>query len=220
MSTGGSTLDRVVHDLRGPLMPLQTAAYLLKHERDQLDPQRQQELIDIIQRQSQRMARMLEEFGDWSRAEQQRLLRTFSPCEPGPMLDQAIGSVPGCAIEPTLDPGCAAARIHGDEFRLTQAMRTLLEYIHARDGAATLHGTCAAGQLQLRFRDRGAPLDTAQAGSLLSQPDPAPRDEGLGLRLMLARSIIEAHGGSVEATSMPDGLVIDCRLPLAASDPV
>ena len=30
-------LDRVAHDLRGPLTPLQTAAWLLKSERQNLD---------------------------------------------------------------------------------------------------------------------------------------------------------------------------------------
>ena len=36
-------LDRLAHDLRGPLMPLQTAAYLLRS--GHLEPERQQELF-------------------------------------------------------------------------------------------------------------------------------------------------------------------------------
>jgi signal transduction histidine kinase len=65
-------LDRIAHDLRGPLMPLQTAAYLLRS--GQLDPVRQAELVDVIDRQTRQLSRMIEELGDWLRASQQRLI--------------------------------------------------------------------------------------------------------------------------------------------------
>jgi len=215
MTQGAHWMDRVMHDLRGPLMPLQTAAYLLKHERGQLDAQREQELIDIIQRQSQRMARMLVEFGDWTRAQQQRLLRVSARCEIPAILDQAIGAVPGCAIDPVLDARCAVACVNVDELRLVQALGTLVGYSHARDATTTLHAGCANMQLTLLIRDRGVLLDPAQIDTLLDQPEAAPRDEGLGLGMMLARSIFDGHGGSVRATSMADGLLIACQLPLA-----
>jgi signal transduction histidine kinase len=47
---------------------------------------------------------------------------------------------------------------------------------------------------------------------LLEQPDHAPADEGLGLRLLLARAIVEAHGGSLVAEPTADGLLLRCRV--------
>ena len=47
-------LERLAHDLRGPLAPLQTAAYLLRN--GQLDDTRQLELYDLIERQTRRLA--------------------------------------------------------------------------------------------------------------------------------------------------------------------
>ena len=63
--------DRLAHDLRSPLTSLQTAAYLLR-----TDPggANSRELADIVVRQSQRMARMIEELDDWGRAQQGRLV--------------------------------------------------------------------------------------------------------------------------------------------------
>ena len=56
---GPAWLDRLAHDLRGPLAPLQTASYLL--QRDDLDPARRTELLVLLERQTQRLARMLDE---------------------------------------------------------------------------------------------------------------------------------------------------------------
>ena len=59
-------LDRLAHDLRGPLAPLQTASYLL--QREDLDPARRQELLGMLERQTRRLGRMLDEIDDWARA--------------------------------------------------------------------------------------------------------------------------------------------------------
>src|SRR3546814_13244690 len=52
MSDEPAWLDRLAHDLRGPLAPLQTASYLL--QRDALDPARRTELRELLDRQTHR----------------------------------------------------------------------------------------------------------------------------------------------------------------------
>ena len=71
-------LDRLAHDLRGPLTPLQTAAYLLRS--GQVEGERQQELFVLIERQTQVLVRMIEELSDWTRVSQDRLLGRREPC--------------------------------------------------------------------------------------------------------------------------------------------
>jgi K+-sensing histidine kinase KdpD len=205
-------LDRVAHDLRGPLTPLRTAAWLLKTERQQLDPQRQQELLDIIDRQSRRLGRMIDEVDDWARVQQQRLLGEPMPCDLAGMLDMAIGAIPGCMIEPQLEPGSAGACIECDQFRVVQAFQALIQHSHGRDPNASLLVSRDADQIEVRLRDHGGSLDANAASQLLERPDHAPDDEGLGLRLMLARAIVEAHGGTLEAEATADGLLLRCRL--------
>ena len=205
-------LDRVAHDLRGPLTPLQTAAWLLKSERQHLDAQRQQELFDIIERQSRRLGRMIDEVDDWARLQGERLLGEAMPCELATMLDLAISAIPGCMIEPQLGPGCAGACIECDQFRLVQAFQILVEYSSARDPDPSLQVSRDDDRIEVRLLDRGGTLDAIAASQLLEQPDHAPADEGLGLRLLLARAIMEAHGGTLAAEPTADGLLLRCRL--------
>lgn len=209
--------DRIAHDLRGPLMPLQTAAYLLRSERSagQLDAQRQQELIEIIERQARRLGRMIDEIGDWSRAQQRRLLGARAPCELATMIDLAIGAIPGCTLEPRLAPDCAGVCVHCDQLRLVQMFKALIEYAQAR-GGATVDVRRDGGTVQVRVIDSGEAPDATALPVLLDQPDPAPHDEGLGLRLLVAKAIAEAHGGTLVVEPAAAGLVLRCELAIAA----
>jgi signal transduction histidine kinase len=209
-------LDRITHDLRGPLMPLQTAAYLLRSESD--GNPRVRELADIVDRQSQRLARMLEELGDWSRACQQRL-RVQSERSPlGMLLDLAVGAMPPTALQPDVDGDALDATVEGDPQRLVQMFAILLAHAQARDPerAPMVEARQAGGRIRVVVRDRGAAPEPAQRDQLLSAPQSTPYDDGLGLRLLVARAIAEAHGGRIEVDGAPgEGLALACELPLA-----
>jgi signal transduction histidine kinase len=205
-------LDRLAHDLRGPLSPLQTASYLL--QREDLDPARRQELLQLLERQSRRMARMLDELEDWARAAQDRLLGAREPCEPALLLDYALVGA-GLAGTPVDDDG-AIAMVDGDPRRLTQLLRILLEFSVARGGPPALRLRSSTGRVAIEATLPGpAPAgDTLPA--LLGERQAEPFDEGLGLRLLLARRIALAHGGDLFAAIADDRLVLRCELPLAA----
>lgn len=213
MSDGLHWLDRIAHDLRGPLTPLQTAAYLLKS--GELDPQRQHELVDIIDRQTRRLARMIEEFDDWARVQQQRLLGTREPFDLATTIDFAISAIQGCMIEPQLAPECIGLRVECDQLRLIQAFKSLIQYVHKRDPEATVQLSRNGNDVLVHLCDRGAALDPDAQAALLERRDPAPDDDGLGLRLLIARAIVHAHGGTLDIEPSTSGLVLRCRLPVA-----
>jgi len=212
--SGQAWLDRLAHDLRGPLTSLQTAAYLLKS-----DPRgaNSQELADIIVRQGQRLGRMIEELDDWARVEQRRLLDQRAPVDLAPLLDLALTGVPGCTIEPDVADDARGLSVDGDEARLTQLFRILLAQSLARDPGARLHLAREGKAAVVTLSDRGPALGDDQLARLLTTSQhPAP-DDGLGLRLLIAAAIAEAHGGSLEARRPPsgEGLELRCALPLA-----
>lgn len=215
MNDSGVWLDRLAHDLRGPLMPLQTAAYLLR--RGQVDPARQQELLALIERQTRRLAGMIDELGDWSHAVQHTLLAEREPCVPALLLDDAIGAA---AFAEGLHPGIldetGDAQVEGDPARLTRLLRSLLEFA-TRLRPARVRMRIDGGELWIEVLDADATPDAGQLAALLEQPLPEPFDEGLGLRLLIARAIAEAHAGHLEADIPRDGgLRLTCRLPLAS----
>ena len=206
--------DRLAHDLRGPLTSLQTAAYLLKS-----DPRgnNAQELADIIVRQGQRLGRMIEELDDWASVEQRRLLDQRGPVELATTLDLALTGVPGCAIEPEIADDARSLVVVGDDVRLTQLLRALVAQAMARDPGARLRVAREGDTAVVTLTDRGPAVADETLGRLLTTSQhPAP-DDGLGLRLLIAAAIAEAHGGSLEARRPPsgEGLELRCTLPLA-----
>jgi signal transduction histidine kinase len=207
-------LDRLAHDLRGPLTSLQTAAYLLK-----TDPRgaNAQELAEIIVRQGQRLGRMIEELDDWARVEQQRLLDERAPVELAAMLDLALTGVPGCTIESDIAEDAQSLVVDGDQARLTQLFRIMLAQSMSRDPGARMRVHREDETVVVTLSDRGPALADEQLEHLLTTSQhPAP-DDGLGLRLLIAAAIAEAHGGSLEARRPPsgEGLELRCTLPLA-----
>ena len=204
-------LDRVAHDLRGPLMPLQTAAYLLRS--GQLDAARQRELVDVIERQTRQLARMIDELGDWMRASQQRLLGQHEDCVPALLLDYAATGA-GIA-SPVVDDRSGGAEVQGDAQRLTQLLRTLLAYAEAQGRPPRAEISRVGDRVRIDMI-AARPADAPGAATLFERPLAHAFDDGLGLQLLLARAIAEAHGGTLQALDEGDELRLRCELPAGA----
>lgn len=205
---------KLVHDLRGPLMPLTTAAWLLGNEEGLSEHVR--ELGNIVERQSRRLSRMMDELSDWGRSEDGRFALDTAPVDAALAVDMAICSIAGCQVIPLITDEAAAFQLNADQHRLTQAIRALIEHAIFRDPdhLPDVSLSVVTGQLRIVVQDNGAPLDAAARNALLSQPLSTPFYDGLGLRLLLARRVAEAHGGSLAIDpTTTDGLAIVCVLP-------
>lgn len=211
MSGERPMFERLVHDLKGPLSPLQTAAYLLR--RQDLPPERRMELAETIERQSRRMASMIEELGDWVRGNEGRLVVRRRPVEVQMLVDLALGGVPGCTGTPEVAADVAEARVDADESRLVQALAALIAHAQSRDEAPPLvHAMRRGERVVIEVADRGPVPDAPE--SLLAAPLPEPFDMGLGLRLVVAAAIVGAHGGTLDAHALAPGLAYRMELPL------
>jgi signal transduction histidine kinase len=209
-------LDRLAHDLRGPLTPLQTAAYLLRS--GQATPERQQELFALIDRQTRQLVRMIDELNDWARASQQRLVSTPEACDPAMLLDYARANSGAAGAEAIVENHADGVLLEGDPVRLTQLLRILVEYASAHGRApATVALRAVDARLRIDVVSAGPAPDTAELAALFEQPHPAAHDEGLGLQLLIAHAIAEAHHGSLHAIADGGRLLLRCELPLTAS---
>ncbi len=205
-------LDRLTHDLRGPLAPLQTASHLLG--RDDLAPAQRTELLAIVDRQTRRMGSMLDEFADWSRIARHRLVGRREPCEPVLLLDNALSAhgLSGTAID---DDGTIAV-VDGDPQRLDQLLRILVGYLAARGAPpALLRLRSADDCIRIELGAKARASDAALLEQLFEQPEPQPYDQGLGLQLLIAKAIVQAHAGRLWACIDDELLLLRCELPLA-----
>jgi signal transduction histidine kinase len=96
--------------------------------------------------------------------------------------------------------------------------RTLLEQTLARDPqGARVDVVRGDASIEIAFTDGGPDTDDAARAAMLQRPQVPPLDEGLGLRMLVARAIVEAHGGTLSVDAPGGGPTqrIRCVLPLA-----
>lgn len=206
-------LDRLAHDLRGPLGPIQTAAELLGM--DALGADQQRELIEMIRRQSRVLARMIDELADWTSIERGRLLGPRETSDLDWLLETAAAALgkerAARIVLPQSQP--QAVLLDADPRRLVQAFATMLRVRLEQQSEAPLRVALELpgdGMVQIRFGD---PIDMRG-----HEPPPfgaaAPRSDGLGLSTVIAAAIVAAHRGTIAWEGLAQTRTLVCSLPL------
>jgi signal transduction histidine kinase len=214
-------MDRLAHDLRGPLAPMLTAIYLL---RDGVTQGRQRDdLLVLMERQVQRLASMVDELSDIGRAEKGRLVGRMEPIDLELLLGEVAAPLHAVAPEISFAPGTRGSRIQGDVLRIGQLFRTLLGLQFSRHHPVAVRAQLARAGADLRMTCRVHCRDAATlpVSALLSLPHPEPQDDSLGLGLMIAAAIAQAHGGSLRGGATgADTIELVLQLPeYPAADP-
>ncbi|MBB1472459.1 HAMP domain-containing histidine kinase [Luteimonas sp. MC1782] len=190
-------MDRLAHDLRGPLSPMQTAVYLLRDPG--LGDDQRDELFAVLERQIQRLGGMIDEFSDLGRAEQGRLMVRSEAIDLELLVMDTIARLREVPPHVEFAPGAETLRIAGDMQRVAQLFHALLGLQLSRSHPVAVrariegHGARMRMACAVHCRDAS---DTLIA-SLLTSPHPDPPDDALGLGLVIAAAIATAHGGSL-----------------------
>jgi PAS domain S-box-containing protein len=203
----------VSHELRNPLTPILTSAYLMERRGDVATPEERA----VIRRQALHLMRLVDDLLDVSRAARGKISLSRRPLE--------LASVVASAVEATgplfekrkhrvsISVPNAGLVINGDETRLTQIVNNLLTNA-ARytppGGSVEIAAERDGDHVVLRVRDDGVGIEPELLTSVFEMfvqgsrgPDRA--DGGLGLGLALVRSLTEQHGGTATATSRGRG---------------
>ena len=206
-------LDRLAHDLRGPLGPIQTAAELLGM--DTLGQDQQRELIEMIRRQSRVLARMIDELADWSSMERGRLLGPRDASDLDWLLHTAAASLGKERATRIVLPSLPhPLLLQADARRLLQAFATLSALRLDQQADAPLHiavEQIGDGSVRIRFGDA---IDATDR-TLPSFDVATPGNDSLGLSAVIAAAIIAAHQGSIAWEGPVPARTLACRLPLA-----
>ncbi|GEM_PF-746746 len=213
-------MDRVAHDLRGPLAPMQTAVYLLR-EGAIADNQRE-ELLAVLDRQIQRLSGMIREFSDFGRSETRRLVSRRDLIDVEQLLADLVCRLQGRAPRLSIDAQVAGLQVRGDILRLAQLFETLLGTQLSRDHRVPVQARVErlGGQLRMTCALHCCGASDALAEALLSAPHPDPPDDTLGFGLLIASAIAEAHGGELRGrASAPDTVELTLDLPCATEAP-
>jgi PAS domain S-box-containing protein len=222
-------LATLAHELRNPLAPIRTAAEVLTLPN--LAPQQLAWARQVIHRQVEHMARLLDDLLDVARITRGKLQLRLQPVDLATVVDTAVE-----AARPLL-----AARNHelivdlppelpsfdADPVRLAQILSNLLtnaaKYTDSPGGHIALTGRVEHGMLRISVKDNGIGLSPAAlAGifTMFSQVQHSHRraDGGLGIGLALVKGLVYLHGGTIEVFSDGPGrgsefvVTLPCRV--------
>ena len=208
-------LATLSHELRTPLNAILGWTRMLV--RGMVPPGRRQHGLAVIERNAELQARLVEDLLDVSRITAGKLQLRFEPVRLAEIVDAAIDSVrPAADTRGVLLSAdvTADSRLHGDPERLQQAIWNLLANavkFTPAGGTVTVRASEAEGLARVVVHDTGqgfAPAFRPLMFDAFSQADASftrPHG-GLGLGLTIARHLVEAHGGAIDADSPGPGL--------------
>jgi PAS domain S-box-containing protein len=219
-------LATLAHELRNPLAPIRNAVQLLKRS-SATDTAVRAAAQDIMERQVSHMVRLIDDLLDVSRITRGKLELRREPVELSTVVDLALETArPHLAQQLTIKLPGEPIRLDADAVRLSQVLSNLLNNaakFTPRTGHIGVSAALEGSAVAIRVRDDGAGIAPEQLPNLFrifSQAgSPLERAKGgLGIGLSLARSLVELHGGSIEAHSEGPGKGSEfvVRLPVLA----
>jgi signal transduction histidine kinase/CheY-like chemotaxis protein len=207
-------LATLAHELRNPLAPIRQATRITRAAAA-TDAQKQWG-HDVIERQVQGMALLLDDLLDVSRITRGTLLLRRSTVTLASVIDGAVESarphIEAKGHRLAIDVPERALMLDVDPLRLSQVIGNLLtnaaKYTDP-GGRITLLARREPTQLMIRVSDNGVGLPADQLDQLFEMfsqlPTATGRSQGgLGIGLALSRALVRLHGGDIEARS--DGL--------------
>jgi len=206
-------LSTVSHELRTPLTSMIAFADILARDRwGNLRP-RQTEQLEIIQRNGERLQLLISDLLDVSRIDSGRFTLEEAEFDARLLLDEIVSN-----FEPILSDKWQRMEtsvpdgpvwMHGDHDRLLQVISNLLSNAskYSADGATIeLAARTDGNWLRMEVRDYGIGISRADLRKLYIPFFRADNEEtrevsGTGLGLLIAKSIVELHDGSMSVES-------------------
>jgi two-component system sensor histidine kinase ChvG len=220
----------VAHELKNPLASLSSALETMEKVDD---PALRQQLAAIAAHDVQRIDRLITEIADASRIDAQLSRATFAPLDLAGLAGDVVGARgarpdrEACPIR--MVRGGGTAMVRGDALQLERVLENLLDNavsFSPPGGTVEVVVWGSEGRVFLAVCDDGPGIPPAEREKVFERfHSVRPASEAFGahsgLGLAIARTIAEAHEGSLTITDRPGGehgaqLVLE--LPMAGED--
>ncbi|HET6643605.1 MAG TPA: ATP-binding protein [Gaiellaceae bacterium] len=216
----------VSHELRTPLASvLGFTSLLLTRE---VSPEEQRRYLEIIDAQGRRLSSLLNDFLDIERLEEGQLKLARELFDMGTLVGEQAQLFAGQSEKHQLDVVLPPRPlpVRGDPDRMAQVVANLLSNAikySPEGGTVEVVGQREDDRVRVSVRDEGLGIpDELQEqvfGKFFRGDAPASGIAGTGLGLTIARSLVEAHGGTISFESATgEGSVFWLELPIAAND--
>jgi signal transduction histidine kinase len=217
-------LANVSHELKTPIAAIRAHLENLLDGVEQPDPK----TLQVMLSQTERLGRLIEQLLELSRLESGELplLRESIPL--GPLVTEVLSEIEvarsdrGVAVKSQMANDLPP--VDADRERVHQVLFNLIDNavrFTPSGGAVTVTGERHNGSVEVRVADTGVGIPPEHLPRLFERfyrADPARsrEDGGTGIGLAIARSVVEAHGGHIQARSeIGKGSVFTFDLPVA-----
>jgi signal transduction histidine kinase/HAMP domain-containing protein len=212
-----AVLANISHEFRTPLSAQLASIELLLDQIERLTPAQARELLLALQRGTLRLTHLIDNLLESVRVESGQGAIRGVPVDVAEVVADAVET-----LRPLLDQrgqrvavelGAALPPVKGERTRLVQVLVNLLANSNKFAPAGSTISIRAAGApdgVTLWVADEGPGLP-AERGPELFDPfvrsiaGEEPEENGFGLGLFIAKSIVERHGGRIEARAAAEG---------------
>ena len=221
-------LSMAAHELRTPMASIYGFAELLM--RRKLSPEKQQEVLQTIHRQSELMVSIVNELLDLARIEARRGLDLeLQTLDMGTLVRDVIGDfkTPEGRERPDFVDAAVPAAAQVDRNKMRQAIGNVTSnaYKYSSPGSPVgvriVREAGAVPRVGIEIADRGIGMTAAQLARVSERfyrADASGNVPGTGLGMSIVKEIIELLGGRLEMRSEPgQGTVVTLWLPLATA---
>jgi two-component system sensor histidine kinase SenX3 len=225
------TMHFVTHEMRTPLTAIQGSSELMTRFARMPEEKRQQ-MAQLINAESKRLARMIEVFLNVERlsAGQMELRReTFSAVD---LVEACLARARPLAerkqIRIVVEPVAEDLPLNGDrelmEYAVYNLITNAIKY-SPQNTQVTVAGERRDARVRLAVRDQGIGMDEKEIRKIFQKFYRTRRAEqsgeaGTGIGLSIVEQIVTHHGGTIEVTSRPgEGSCFTLVLPAGAAAP-
>ncbi|MGH9910892.1 MAG: ATP-binding protein [Nitrososphaeraceae archaeon] len=214
-------MNVAAHELRTPIQPIVGLAHLLRYEKEYMKG-KEQESLDVIIRNAERLQRLAENILDASRIESQRLTLRKGKFNLNDLLFNIVqdycqqgknstSSAERIAI--LYEPPDEDIVVEADKERISQVMRNIignaLEFTNEGNVSVTLRRERQKERegkqiAVVTVRDTGCGVDPAIM-SRVFEKFVTKSEKGTGLGLFVSKSIVQAHEGRIWVQNNTDG---------------
>ena len=200
-------LSQVSHELRTPMTSIRSFSEILLAE-DAITGEERQRFIKIIQEESLRLTRLLDEILDVSRLEAGSLDLPLGSVDPLRAIETAMDTVYGLARQNRVAMHCETlpedVRVIANEDRLRQVLINLLsnavKYNDADEPEVLIRPSLLFGRVNIDVIDNGGGVERGEALAVFekfTRGSRSNREHGAGLGLPISRAIMRTMGGDL-----------------------
>jgi signal transduction histidine kinase len=203
----------VSHELRSPMAAVIGAARTLQDRWRMLSAGQRESFLALIGDETSRLAELVGDVLDTSRIEAGTFSYRFEEVDPGRLVVEVVEAAVLAQQEVPVVASVSGRlpSIRGDRARLRQVLGNLIENAvkySPEGGEVRVSAAAANGAVRIAVRDAGPGIPPDQRDRIFEKfgrvDVPGASKPGTGLGLFIARSIAEAHGGSLDVTSGPE----------------